>query len=152
MKIYLIRHGEALSIELDSEKSLSPQGRQDVQKIAKFLGTKSFPIAKIFHSGKARTLQTAEIFMQYLAPKASLELFSKLGPNDPIENMASCIQNEKTDFMIVGHLPFLQKILGFLVTGHEEHILVDFQAATIVCLDKNTKFWIIDWVIGPNQL
>lgn len=152
MKLYLVRHGEAISPELDPEKALSPRGREEIQKIVKFLGSKSFPVSKIIHSSKARARQTAEIFKQYLAPNAVLEEVEQLGPNDSIEAIGDLIEEENEDMMIVGHLPFLQKILGFLVTGHEEHVLVNFQPGTVVCLEKDTRFYVIDWIISIDRL
>lgn len=152
MKLYLVRHGEAISPELDPEKPLSPRGREEIQKIARFLAVKSFPVSKIIHSEKARARQTAEIFKQYLAPNSVLEEYEQLGPNDSIDEIADHIQEEDEDVMIVGHLPFLQKILGFLVTGHEEHVLVNFQAGTVVCLEKDTRFYVIDWIISIDRL
>ena len=86
MKIYLVRHGEAVPEEVDSEKPLSPQGRENIEKIARFLGQKSFPLSLILHSQKLRAKQTAEIMGQYIAPGQTMEEHPQMAPNDPIES------------------------------------------------------------------
>ncbi len=37
MKVYLIRHGEAVSSEVDRQRPLSEQGRADIRKVASFI-------------------------------------------------------------------------------------------------------------------
>ena len=44
MKIYLVQHGESVLEEVNPEKPLSPDGREEVGKIAKFLAKRSFPL------------------------------------------------------------------------------------------------------------
>lgn len=61
MKLYLVQHGEALSKEQDTKRSLSEQGRREVERMANFLATAGVRVARICHSGKLRAQQTAEI-------------------------------------------------------------------------------------------
>ena len=37
MKLYLVQHGEALPKEINSDRPLSDQGRQDLEQFARFL-------------------------------------------------------------------------------------------------------------------
>jgi len=39
--------------------------------------------------------------------------------------------------MIVGHLPFLEKLTSYLVTGDEEELVLQFPTAGIVCFYKD---------------
>jgi phosphohistidine phosphatase len=38
--------------------------------------------------------------------------------------------------MIVGHLPFLGKLVALLVTGSEENEIVEYQVGSIVCIER----------------
>ncbi|NGX37143.1 MAG: hypothetical protein K1000chlam2_00295 [Chlamydiae bacterium] len=153
MKIYLVQHGKAVSAEIDPEKPLSPQGREEVERIGRFLGQKSFPLSVIFHSGKARAKETAEILGAHIAPDAPIEEHANLGPNDPIESMAARLQGEDSDCMVVGHLPFLTKLAGFLIAEDENAIVAKFEMGKVVCLEQiNHAGFAIDWMIGVNQV
>ncbi len=152
MKIYLVRHGEAVSPQIDPEIPLSPQGREDIEKIARLLGENSFPFSHVLYSEKLRARQTAEIFTEFISPGTPMEEHFQLNPNDPIQEILARIDAEETDMMIVGHLPFLEKLVGYLVTGHEEEKLINFQTGTIACLESSEGSWVINWVIGIDQV
>ena len=152
MKIYLVRHGEAVPEEVDPEKPLSPQGRENIEKIARFLGQKSFPLSAILHSQKLRAKQTAEIMGQYIAPSLKLEEHPQMAPNDPIESAFVQAAAEDGDSMMVGHLPYLQKLLGHMVVGNDHMELVQFGEGTTVCVESLNGSWIINWVVGLDQV
>ena len=151
MKIYLVRHGESLPVELDPEKGLSPEGKMEIEHFARFLGQKSFPLSKIYCSDKARARQTAEILQQAIAPDTKIVEKSGLHPTDPLDQLKElCLMDE--DLMVVGHLPFLEKGVGYLVTGNENAKIVRFEAGTCVCLESNHGSWVIRWVISPQDV
>lgn len=153
MKIYLVRHGEAVPPEVDPEKPLSPEGRKEVERIARLLGKKSFPLSLILYSQKLRARQTAEIMDKYIIPGVTfLKEHPQMAPNDPIGPALERVLDHGEDSMLVGHLPFLQKLLGFMVTGNENNELVHFRAGTVVCVASSNGSWIIDWVMGPDQV
>ena len=54
--------------------------------------------------------------------------------------------------MLVGHLPFMEKLAAYLLSGSIENLMVKFQNAGIVCLDKETDSgsWFIKWTLVPN--
>ncbi len=148
MKIYLVRHGEAVPPEINPGKPLSPQGREDVEKVARFLGKKSFPLNLILHSSKARARETAAVMQEYIAPEAKLEEHPQVGPEDPIESGFVRLGAEGGDCMIVGHLPYLSKMLGHAVAGNELMNLVNFQPATTVCIESSNGGWLMNWVVA----
>ncbi len=152
MKIYLVRHGEAVSPEIDPEKPLSPEGRKEVEGIARAVGERSFPLSAIYHSEKLRAKQTAEIMQEHIAPEVKLTELPHLNPNDPIDSMLTRIEAEEDNLMVVGHLPYLAKLCGQLVDGNQEGTVVNFQAGTTACLEELNGDWAIDWVISSDQL
>jgi phosphohistidine phosphatase len=54
--------------------------------------------------------------------------------------------------MLVGHLPFMERMTSFLITGSTENPVFKFQNSGIVCLDQDpeTKSWFIKWTLMPN--
>jgi phosphohistidine phosphatase len=54
--------------------------------------------------------------------------------------------------MLVGHLPFLEKLTSYLVIGSDEKPIFKFQNGGIMCLHKesDSQTWIIKWTLMPN--
>ena len=102
----------------------------------------------IYHSGKLRAQQTAELFSQHL--KASQ--VESIGGIDPLDEVAEFVNHFlwPENAMIVGHLPFMERLTSYLLTGNHEPALVKFQNAGIVCLEKNdNNHWQVKWTIMP---
>ena len=112
---------------------------------------KNTELTKILHSGKKRAEQTAIIFRVILKPLFGLDQSIGLNPNDDIFYILGLIEQAE-NIMIVGHLPFLEKLASYLVTGDEEEPVGQFQTAGIVCLDKDDKGkWEIKWTLMPYE-
>ncbi len=152
MKIYLVQHGKAVSAEIDPEKPLSPQGREEIDELGKFFAKKSFPLFTILHSGKKRAKETAEILGEHLEPELELEEYHHLNPNDPVDEAVIRIEAEEKDLMVVGHLPFLSRLIGRLIASQEDLPIVDFSYGKTVCLSKENGHWVIEWVVGIDQV
>jgi phosphohistidine phosphatase len=55
--------------------------------------------------------------------------------------------------MLVGHLPFLEKLASFLVCGDAGANAVLFRYSAILCLEKKESGrWAVDWVIKPEMV
>ncbi len=153
MKLYLIQHGEAKSEAEDPGRSLTERGKKEVLAVSKMAGGLQIRPSKINHSGKLRAKQTAEIVASALKAHDSLvQAVQGLNPNDDIHAWAERISKEKEDLMIVGHLPFLEKLTSFLLCGDENARLVLFRYGAIVCLDqKGDKGWAVRWILTPEM-
>ena len=140
MNLYLVRHGQAVPKEVDADQPLSDAGRAGVERVASALRDRGVRVGQVFHSGKARARQTAEI--------------NGIAPLDPTDGLAETVASWTEDTMVVGHLPFMDKMVARLVTGGEEPTLVVFSPATVVCLqrDQDGQRWRIDWVLKPEVL
>ncbi len=151
MALYLVQHGRSLPKEADPEKGLSEEGRLEVAKIAETARFYGINVSRIIHSGKTRALQTAQILASYLNPEHDIEAGADLKPLDDIAPWAKILKPE-TDVMLVGHLPYMEKLASYLVTGSEQRPIFKFQNGGIVCLDKgpDEKYWIIKWSLSPN--
>ena len=153
MRLYLVQHGEAKSEAEDPERPLTSRGTEEVKKVAGMLRKFQVRNPKIVHSGKLRAKQTAETLARGLDISPPLVQASPvLNPNDDVRPWAERIQKEIDDLMLVGHLPFLEKLASLLLCGNENAKLVLFRYGAIVCLEqKEDKGWAIRWVLTPEM-
>lgn len=152
MKLYLVRHGETASKEVNPSRPLTDKGRNDVEKMAAFIKNLNLDIPCIRHSTKARAAQTAEILASVLTPKEGVIRGEGLAPNDPIEPLQNELQDMEDSLMIVGHLPFLAKLASSLLIGSFQE-LIAFQQGGIICLGRGKdKTWQIEWMIIPDLI
>jgi len=150
MRLYLIQHGLALPEEKDPEKSLSQEGKEQTQKIAEFLKTKSVKVDAIWHSPKLRAIQTAQIISKSIFCPEIQEI-NDLNPLDSVEKFPEEIQSLNKDLMIVGHLPFLQKLASLLLSGSETNQFISYKNSGAVCLEY-TDTWKIAWMVTPELM
>ena len=135
--VYLVRHGEAKPKDEDSERPLSEAGEDDVVRMAVWAAETGIHVAAIRHSGKLRAQQTAEIFADQLPDAFVPQAVSGLAPNDDVEPIAKQLQAEQGPIMLVGHLPFLERLASLLVTGDADAPAVILDAGALLALAKN---------------
>jgi phosphohistidine phosphatase len=153
MRVYLVQHGQAMSEDQDPGRHLTEKGIADVRKISLFLKNAQIRVDAIWHSGKARALQTAEILAERIISKHDVIEHKGLSPNDNIMPVKNELHESDADIMIVGHLPFLSKLASSLVIGNESAQLISFQQGGLVCIEKaEDKTWKIRWMIVPELL
>ena len=151
MALYLVQHGISLPREQDPEQGLSKTGIVEVQRIAAVARDYQVLVAAIHHSGKKRACQTAEILAEALTPKDGMRESNGLGPLDDVTTLAPNLSSN-TNIMLVGHLPFMERLVSFLTTGDIEKRVFKFQNSGIVCLDQDpeNRDWYIKWTLMPK--
>jgi phosphohistidine phosphatase len=153
MLLFLVQHGEAVPKDVDPERPLSLQGENDVKRLAIFLKKSGVRVARLFHSGKTRARQTAEILAKELLSKGEIEVTKGIDPNDPVAPFSSKIRKLKHDTLIVGHLPFLARLIAHLTTGNEESQIVEYHPGGAVCLERDDEpGWRIRWMLSPDLI
>ena len=151
MRLYLVQHGDAVPEQVDPERPLSAEGRRDVEAVARLLASGGNRAVRVAHSGKLRAQQTAELLAAALAPGMVLEAMAGLNPNDPVEPVARSIAEWTSDVMLVGHLPFMAKLVAHLIAGVERKLVVAFVPATVVCLERGEAgHSAIVWMVRPE--
>ncbi len=155
MKVYLVRHGEAVSEVVDPARPLSEKGRKEAGKVAAFLKQADISVEKVFHSGKKRAFETAGI----IAEELSTEIDQREGlmPGDDVSVCARWLEGLASsggeDLMLVGHLPFMGYLVGMMVNGELNDGVVQFETATVVCLERAMEGkWVIRFVVEPGVL
>lgn len=135
MKLYLVQHGQALPKAEHPDQPLTDQGRQEVETVAAVLARGEPRLFRIFHSGKTRARQTAEILADHLTPDQPVAAAPGLDPADPVEPWVETVRGWTENSMLVGHQPFMGKLVSRLVLG-EERALVEYQPGTVVCPEQ----------------
>ena len=151
MALYLVQHGKSLPKNIDPNQGLSKEGIEETNRIADVARGYQVDITGIIHSVKKRARQTSELFSEKLKPEAGVEEKSGLKPMDDVRAFAKTIK-DRDNTMFVGHLPFMEKLVSYLITGSIDHTVFKFQNSGIVCLDQNpdTGSWVIKWTLMPN--
>ncbi|MGA8239211.1 MAG: phosphohistidine phosphatase SixA [Desulfobacterales bacterium] len=151
MALYLVQHGKSLSKDVDPEQGISDKGRAEVERIAAVAANYAVQIAGIAHSGKKRALQTAAIFAAAFGLKDKVVERSGLKPLDDVVRLSTELRSQD-GLMLVGHLPFLEKLTSYLVTGNADKTVFKFQNGGIVCLEEDVEknSWFIKWTLMPH--
>ena len=151
MSVYLVQHGLSLPKDVDPGKGLSEEGIAEVQRIADVARGYGIRVTRIVHSGKARAHQTADLFAARLQPAQGVMPMEGMKPLDDVTAFAAQIDNS-SDTMYVGHLPFMERLAAFLLTGSYAKPVFKFQNGGIVSLyeDADLGSWVIKWALMPK--
>ena len=118
--LFILRHGEAGNrmtvVEKDSERPLTPEGRTEMQKIAKSLKAIGLQTDRIYTSPLRRARETAEIAAKILEIP-TLEEWDELKPDGSktglYRKLARLEQNLRP--ILVGHEPYLTSMIGEII-------------------------------------
>jgi len=151
MAVYLVQHGRSLPKTVDPEQGLSPEGMADVRRIADTAKMYNVAVSGIGHSGKQRARQTAEIFAEALKPPGGVAVVDGLKPLDDVAAVAQGLDSG-SGRMLVGHLPFMERLCACLITGTAHKPVFKFQNGGIVCLedDPDKGGWVVKWALMPQ--
>jgi phosphohistidine phosphatase len=152
MWLYLVHHGDALSPDADPRRPLSTPGHLASERLAEIAATRGARPAVIWHSGKLRARQTAELFWRACNPLAEFQAVSGLQPADFPGLFRTQLIGEPRDVMAVGHMPSLPRVLGLLTTGSPD-APANFPAHGIVALERDRddaeSLWVERWRLDP---
>ena len=151
MALYLVQHGQSLPKDVDPDQGLSEKGVAETKRITGVAKNYQIKVGQIRHSVKTRARKTADIFASALNPIGGVKEVEGLKPMDDVAAFAASI-NPDTNTMLVGHLPFMERMAAYLVTGSIDKPVFKFQNSGIVCLDQDseTKSWVIIWSLMPK--
>jgi len=152
MKLYLVRHGEALSEHVDPERPLSDKGRADATAMAAFLGRAGVRVPVVQHSGKARARETAEILAQAVAGGSPTQR-SDIAPLADVDSLVDEANARDEDLMVVGHLPFMGRAVSALLAGRDDLPIAGFRECACACLVRSRDgTWTLAWLIAPDLI
>ena len=153
MKLYLAQHGEACAKDIDPKRPLTSQGREDIERLAEFLGRAGIEVERVIDSGKLRAAQTADILAAAVAPLVELETNDRINPNDDPRAFDWEQATGGQDTLIVGHLPFMARLVSLLVVENPDRPMTSYRPGSVVCLERDSDgHWQISWMIRPHLL
>ncbi len=151
MKLYLAQHGVALGKQEDPARALSGQGVQEVTRMAAALEDAGVRVARVWHSGKRRAEQTAAILADRVLQQGDIDWITGIDPLDPVQEFVTDADVWLEDTLVVGHLPFLSRLVSLLLCGDAERELVSYLPGSVVCLQRGeTGCWTLQWMLRPD--
>lgn len=151
MRVYLVQHAKAKSKDEDPDRPLTDEGRAELRGVAEILrAADDVPVDRIHHSGKVRARQTASILSDVLATGAEPGEADDLGALDEPAGWAERLQETEDNVMLVGHLPYMERMAGLLLTGDPEGEPVDFRNGGVVCIERSENGWSLVWDVAPE--
>jgi phosphohistidine phosphatase len=162
MRIYLIRHSNAVDIEAadlepDEQRPLSEKGREKMKNIACALKALGVKPNLIVSSSYVRAEQSAQILKKVLECKKDVAITKVLVPfGDPSEIIGEINERYTVDELIlVGHEPCLSGLIGAMASSAPE-ILITLKYGGVCCLSADDlrmqRVAAIDWILTPKIL
>ncbi|VAW53712.1 hypothetical protein MNBD_GAMMA05-1215 [hydrothermal vent metagenome] len=148
-RLYFAQHGLAVDKTKNSDRPLSASGIEQTELMAAQLSKQQITISKIFHSGKLRASQTADIFAKRLSV-AAVSAVDYLSPNSDISIVTALLDTDAA--LYVGHLPHIDKFTSTLLTGDENKSIIYFQNSGVLCLESTPQNFQVKWYLTPAQL
>ncbi len=157
MKLYVVRHGSAMSNEQDAERPLTPSGLKEVRRVGAYLKRAQLVTAsEIQHSTKLRARQTARALAETIGLGVPVTQVPNLEPLSAVADLAGALSGTRADLMLVGHLPHLNRLASLLVAGDADGELFSFSECGVILLRRreggarNQVVWTVEWMFGPE--
>jgi phosphohistidine phosphatase len=163
MRLSLLRHGIAANraspeYENDSERPLTPKGERRMRRIAKGIQASGLAYDLILSSPYLRAKQTAEIVAQVLSMPEGVLLVETLTPEGNPRQLIEALRTdhrEREDVLLVGHEPYLSRLISTLLTGGP-NLSVVMKRGGVCALDVETlrfgRCASLVSLLGPRQL
>ncbi len=115
MYLFIMRHGEAASdATCDSERPLTPAGRQHAHKAAVWLAHQSVQIEQILVSPYLRTRQTL-LAVREVLPLPQEEVMPAITPDGDSEEVSQYLKQLAAQscaaVLLISHLPFIASLV-----------------------------------------
>ena len=147
MFLELVHHGEAVDAASDPRRPLSEMGSIASRRIAVMVAAKGAKPEAIWHSGKYRARQTADILWRECNPLAENLAVHGLRPNDSTRWIVERLLNLSSDTMLVGHVPHLDDLLRVLVADKSTTLPVH----GVVALQRLDNSWRECWRLTEDR-
>lgn len=124
MIVYLLRHGEAVTLEEtttnnDADRSLTIEGKEKLYQFSRAFNSIGVSVDIILTSPYKRAFETASIVAEALGNNPKIEETDLLKPDQDIQPLINHLNKRKNfeSVLIVGHEPFLGNLASILISG-----------------------------------
>jgi phosphohistidine phosphatase len=145
MLLLLVRHADASSRDSDkwpddTLRPLTDKGRKTQAKVTKALGQLGLLPELILTSPWLRAAQTAEILQQGLGLPSPPAPCLALAADPDLNALGAALgppRGEKAVVALVGHSPWMEELVGLLLTGAARGLAVDFPKSGVMGIDAD---------------
>lgn len=140
MKIYLVRHGEAVSaggvVSSDAERKLTARGEAAAKMMGQVLARIDPGVSMVLTSPLARAVQTATILKHELQDRPALHVSENLSPGFQPKALLEeiLVQGSGASIAAVGHQPDLSRLIGYLI-AHSSQVAVAMTTLAIAGIE-----------------
>jgi phosphohistidine phosphatase len=138
MEIWILRHAKAEEggpATPDEERALTAGGHERMRSVAKAIARLEPKLDAILTSPLLRARQTAEPVARSLSLQDEVIESDALSPDaDPKEILREIERRGLRRVLVVGHMPHLGKLLGYLVTGRS-NTSIDIKKAALARIE-----------------
>ena len=124
MVLYLVRHGEAVSLEEtasknDADRNLTIEGKEKLYQFSRTFKSIGIQSDLIITSPYKRAYETASIFLEAMEVTPKLEECEFLKPGEEVDALINHLHKRKdlNSILIVGHEPYLGNLASTLISG-----------------------------------
>lgn len=159
MKVYLIRHAEAVAlgeqgITDDAERPLTDVGEQQSRIIAKGLLRTGIRLDKLLTSPLVRAKQTTDLLIRnWDGPPPEVVECDELAPDVRLKKLARALRRVNSENIgLVGHNPQLALFAAWLIGSKKTQI--DLAKAGVACIDfedaLDKGMGTLEWLVPPE--
>ena len=149
--LLLVHHGDAVGPDVDPMRPLSRAGRAASTALASAVAARGVTPDLVWHSGKIRALQTAQLFRAACNPLAAFKAVHGLLPGDPPRWIRDTLLGEGRSILLVGHLPHLPGLLSLLRGETPDGPAPDFPLNGCVALEATGDHWTELWRLQAER-
>jgi phosphohistidine phosphatase len=162
MRLYLLRHADAVPAKKESQRKLSPKGIESINRLTAFLAkTEALEIDEIRHSPLTMARQTAKHFKKMAGLKAKLREVPLMEPFDDFRILGDIVNTADRNLLLVGHQPNLGMLASYLLNQEYQSNLFNLKKSGLLCLERPVEqeekvgwksIWQLNWSLDPRLL
>jgi len=152
MRLYLVRHCEAVHPLQDPARPLSDRGREQARRLAAWMPRTVGVVDEILHSGVPRARETAELLAAAIHPLKGVRQAPGLCPDDAPRDIADLLRHLDGSRVVVTHLPLVARVAGLLIGARAATDPLTFHTGSCAALLGEVDAWTVDWLVHPDVL
>ena len=159
MRLYLLRHAEAVPGTPDASRDLTPHGQRQVALLAPGVGAAALAeVEAIEHSPLVRAVRTAQLLRLATRSVLPLKALAGLEPEDDPRKTAAQLAKSRRSRLLVGHNPHLAELAALLLGLADGGEAVRFRKAGLMALERRSTpdrarpfgAWSLLWMVPPD--
>ena len=159
MKLYLVRHTEAIDYETESVRNdeyrfITPKGRKAAITVFKTLKEEMISLEKIFTSPLTRAVQTAEILAMTVKFKNDVEIANELAMAASKDKILQLLKRNSIfkSIALVGHEPMMSSLVNALSDKKNTDFMFKKAGVCYIDFDVEKGEGKFEWYINPKTL